>query len=319
MQKYNRIGTIGLIALVALRLGVGWHFFKEGSDKIKSGNFSSEGFLKGANGRFAGFYQGMIWDYDGKIRLDENLMTSKIQSSLELENRPEPEPNKEPVIFPGGKSAEKHFNLTQEQTGELKKLVERTTQKLKSVYSEYNDSILKLEKGEDRVAKMDRSPTWNEVASLRGQKEWIEKERRSAVVPALKDIDDIWNEFQVEVNQLATPQQLKSSGLYQLKRPQEGLLTSATVDRIIPIFDITVGILLILGLFVPLAGWAGAAFLISVILSQFPGDPGTQPTYLYAVEALAMITLASTGAGRFGGLDFLIWARRQRKSAEAAA
>ncbi len=298
MQNLNRIGVIGLLALVALRVGVGWHFFKEGSDKIKSGTFSSEGFLKGANGRFAGFYHGMVWDYDGKIRLDEELMVSEMDKAVER--------------------ATERYGLTQEQIKELDTKKKKLVEALKGVYAEYDEQIVKLKKGEDRVAKMEDTPLWKEVASLRGQKESIEKERLTGIWPAVKGVDEIWKQLEEEINSVTTPEQYKAGGAYHLKRPKEGLISSATVDRIIPLFDITVGVLLILGLFVPLAGWAGALFLFSVILSQFPGDPGSQPTYLYAVEALAMIVLASVGAGRYGGLDFFFWAWRRNKAAASA-
>jgi uncharacterized membrane protein YphA (DoxX/SURF4 family) len=299
MQNLNRIGVIGLLALVALRVGVGWHFFKEGSDKIKSGTFSSEGFLKGANGRFAGFYHGMVWDYDGKIRLDQELMISEMDKAVVR--------------------AAERYGLTQEQIKELDTKKKKLVDALKGVYAEYDEQIVKLKKGEDRVAKMEDTPLWKEVASLRGQKESIEKERIYGIAPAVKGVDEIWKKLEDDINAVTSPEQYKASGAVHLKRPKEGLISSATVDRIIPLFDITVGVLLILGLFVPLAGWAGALFLFSVILSQFPGDPGSQPTYLYAVEALAMIVLASVGAGRYGGLDFFFWAWRRNKAATAAA
>lgn len=298
MQNLNRIGVIGLLALVALRVGVGWHFFKEGSDKIKSGTFSSEGFLKGANGRFAGFYHGMVWDYDGKIRLNQELMIAEMDKAVE--------------------TATQRYGLTQEQIKELETKKKRLVDDLKGVYAEYDEPIIKLLKGEDRVAKMEQTPMWKEVASLRGQKESIEKERITGIGPAIKGVNEIWRQLEDDINSVTTPEQHKASGSVHLKRPKEGLLSSATVDRIIPLFDMTVGVLLILGLFVPLAGWAGALFLFSVILAQFPGDPGTQPTYLYAVEALAMIVLASVGAGRFGGLDFFFWAWRRNKAATTA-
>ncbi len=299
MQNLTRIGTIGLLALVALRIGVGWHFFKEGTDKIKSGTFSSEGFLKAANGRMAGFYHGMVWDYEGKIRLDSDLMKAEIEKSAAR--------------------ATKHFGFTDTQVSELEKQTNLIVGKLNEVYSQYSEPIVKLQKGEARVAKMETSATWNEVDSLRGQKEWIEKERLSGVTPALKEVNQIWDQLEEEINAIATPEQLKASRAFRLKKPKEGVISSSVVDRIIPVFDVTVGVLLIVGLFVPIASWAGALFLISVVLSQFPGDPGTQPTYLYANEALALIVLASLGAGRFGGLDFLIWAWRQKKSVSAPA
>ena len=63
-----------------------------------------------------------------------------------------------------------------------------------------------------------------------------------------------------------------------------------------------------------------SVFLISVVLTQMPGYPGTAPTYFQAVECLALLTLMATDAGRYAGLDFIPWAwwhRRPRRVALA--
>ena len=51
---------------------------------------------------------------------------------------------------------------------------------------------------------------------------------------------------------------------------------------------------------------AGAAFLFSVMLTQWPLAPGAQPIYYQSVEFLALLVLATTGAGKFAGLDFFL-------------
>jgi uncharacterized membrane protein YphA (DoxX/SURF4 family) len=79
------------------------------------------------------------------------------------------------------------------------------------------------------------------------------------------------------------------------------------VDKVIPIFDMSVGILLILGLLTPIAGLAAGIFLASVVLTQFPGAPGTLPTYYQAIEMVACFVIAFADAGRFAGLDFFPW------------
>lgn len=48
-----------------LRIAVGYHFYSEGTKKLKDGNFSSYGFLAGAKGPFASFYKGMLDDPEG--------------------------------------------------------------------------------------------------------------------------------------------------------------------------------------------------------------------------------------------------------------
>jgi uncharacterized membrane protein YphA (DoxX/SURF4 family) len=83
-------------------------------------------------------------------------------------------------------------------------------------------------------------------------------------------------------------------------------LDSNTIDIIIRYFDITVGVLLICGLFTRLAATAGGLFLVSICLSQWPWSPGAVPAWYQFIEALAMGVLATTAAGHFAGFDGVI-------------
>jgi len=296
MKDYYRIGTLGIIALVALRVGVGWHFFKEGSEKIRTGTFSSEGFLKSSEGRLAGLFQSLVWDIDGSIRLDaENF-----------------KPHFEQVL---GATKQK-YQLSQEQIQTLDKYQKQFFTNLDEVYLQYEPEISKYQKSTARIEKMQKAAVWNEVSSLRGHQQKIEDDRMSEVRPALESIDALTKRFEQQVGSIVAGGQ-QSSGYsgYRLSRPGQHVLGSQTVDRILPVFDITVGILLMIGLLVPLASGLAAMFLIGVILSQFPGDPGTQPTYFQAVEALSLVLLGSLGAGRFAGLDFFTWTLKQNRKA----
>ena len=76
------------------------------------------------------------------------------------------------------------------------------------------------------------------------------------------------------------------------------------INKVIPWFDTIIGALLILGLFTRFASLAGGLFLLSVIISQPPWIPGTQPTAYQAIEMFAMLAIFATCAGRYGGLDF---------------
>ena len=69
-----------------------------------------------------------------------------------------------------------------------------------------------------------------------------------------------------------------------------------------------VGVLLILGLFTPVASLAGAAFLAGVCITQWPGSAGAMPIYYQSIEMVAMLVLAGVGAGRFLGLDYFGYA-----------
>ena len=61
---------LAVVALVALRLGLGCHFLYEGVWKIEHRDeFSAEPFLTQAKGPIAGFFYAMVPDIDGRQRL----------------------------------------------------------------------------------------------------------------------------------------------------------------------------------------------------------------------------------------------------------
>ena len=260
----------------------------EGASKIRSRDFSSEGFVKSAKGPLADNFHALIWDRDGRLRLNENEIKKQFASA--------------------GSKASQHFGLTAEQGKELEKLKKNTLDKLTVIYDENSEHIYKHLNSFERFKKMDTTPMWNKVASLRGQKEKVEAESLQAVQPALKSIDSVWALYELQLNAIATPAQRQSAGRFEFGRPNESALNLRLVDRIIPIFDITIGICLLLGFMTPIAAGLAAAFLLSVVFSQMPGFPGTQPTYFQAVECLALLVLMTNHAGRYAGLDFLPWA-----------
>ena len=63
---------------------------------------------------------------------------------------------------------------------------------------------------------------------------------------------------------------------------------------------------LILGLFTRVVAVAAAAFLGSVIATQWPGAYDAAPVYYQSIEMLALLVLAAFGAGRYAGLDYFI-------------
>ena len=85
--------------------------------------------------------------------------------------------------------------------------------------------------------------------------------------------------------------------------PAEGIM-----DKVIPWLILSIGILLLVGLFTRLASLAGAAFLVFVVATQPPWLSQSIPTYYQWVELLALLVLAALGAGRFAGLDSIIHA-----------
>lgn len=274
------------MVLVALRLGIGWHFFNEGVDKIQDPNFSSAGFLSNAKGPLAGMFHGMVPDRDGVARLDpERTLLAWQQYHAQVIN---------------------YYGFDENQIKKADQAYNRYEKQLQGFFDlnleEINNYLVhRLERRRNNQA----DGAYREVASLQGHDAKIEGELRKDRAPWLRTIDGVWNEYEAELNGLANDEQRRRRPL-KLRRPGDGFLDIDLVDAFIPCFDVVIGSLLLLGLFVRPTAVVGALFLGSVVLSQWPGSTGAAPTYNQSVEMFALLVLMATGAGRYAGLDFFL-------------
>ena len=297
-----------IVFLVLLRLAIGWHFFQEGAVKVKDG-FSSTGFLASAKGPFAHMFQSMIPDHDGMIRIDAKKMSEACESF--------------------GEKVKTEFGLNEEQCKEVDAILAEYKTKRKETYDEWKPQIEEYKNGFDRIATLQSDTSRSKVESLRRQQDDIEGKWRALGRPILSEIENTMPEMINRLNAIATDEQANpkpekppekdAKGNPIRKRVEfkfegEGPISVKTVDKIIPYFDMSIGILLILGLLTPVAGLAAGLFLASVVVSQFPGFPGTLPTYYQAIEMLGCFVVAFADAGRYAGLDFFPWSFWNRKS-----
>jgi uncharacterized membrane protein YphA (DoxX/SURF4 family) len=273
------------VSLVALRFVIGFHFYREGADKIVSGNFSSAGFMRIAKGPFAPVFRAMIWDGEGRARLDK-------EATLERWNQ-----YRQQVVD--------HYGFDQKQAVEAEKKLTWRAQQLESLFDDNAEDINKYLNGLDRLERYRVDSSRMGVASLRGQVDQIEQELYMMRGPWLGSINSMWAGLEEDLNGLATEEQAKR-GRLAIGKPGRQLMDTVFIDKIIPGFDLLVGLLLMVGLFTRLTALAGAGFLAMIIATQWPGAPGAQPAHYQAVEMVALLVLAAVGAGRFAGLDFLV-------------
>ena len=133
MNSSYRLGTLAVLAIVALRLAIGWHFFREGADKLVSGNFSSAGFMKIAKGPLTPLFHWFVWDLDGRVRLDR-------EGTLEAWNQ-----YREQAVA--------HFGFDQTQAGKAKQVQQLREEQFTSLLDENAEDIAKYFQGLERRDK----------------------------------------------------------------------------------------------------------------------------------------------------------------------
>jgi uncharacterized membrane protein YphA (DoxX/SURF4 family) len=179
----------------------------------------------------------------------------------------------------------------------------------------------------DRVAAYRQDPSWTGTDSLRGQVDKVATDAKKKATPWLKSVDRMWDDYEAEMNSLASPAQLEAAGgPLALQRPWLSRPNTTWIDSIIPYFDLAIGALLILGLFSRAAALFAAGFLAMVVVSQWPWAPGAAPVYYQFVEFAAALCLIAFPSGQFLGLDGVLrsmylrlTSRRERADAPTPA
>ena len=291
------VSVLAATMLVLLRLTVGWHFYAEGVEKTRAGDWTATPFFANATGPLRGRFRGMVWDYDGQIRLDRDRT---LRSFAAYRDR-----------------VSQHFEFDEEQKARAQDTLIAAMQQHQWILDENAGDLEEYEFGRERLKSLDwdtqQSRRRDGVQSLGGQRETIRREWEGKAAPTLTLINKLWSGYEQSLNAIANREQADRHGYLPLGRPSDAWIDTSTIDRLIPTFDIVVGLLLMLGLFTPVAALAAAGFLGSVFLSQYP--PGTGPTssMYQLIECMACCVLAAMGAGRFAGLDYFLhlFVRRQ--------
>ena len=336
------------LAILALRLVVGFHFYKEGVNKIQYG-FDAQYFLKGAKGPFADFFLSMTDDANGRMQLgitetrdDEGVSDFYVSNdrtlavwddfvekatayyafgSEELIAEINEEVSQYEKLASGeddsAARAREQIESLKQKIADLQSQPERAAEILQSHQWELEDwvnanrvPVLAWYRTQGRLDGFerdgeDRDKVALDVSSLRGQVDKIQEDRTKEMAKWKAEVSEIWDSLETQINSLAVGKQKRETGTLPLHRPYaQKNSRHALVNKIIPWFDVTVGVLLIFGLFTRWASLAAAGFLFSVLLTQPFWVPGAQPTHYQAIEMVACIVLCAVSAGRFGGLDY---------------
>jgi uncharacterized membrane protein YphA (DoxX/SURF4 family) len=281
----RQFGTFALVALVVLRVGIGFHFFTEGAGKLNNPKPFSANFFTTAKGPFSSGFQNLVWDADGVARLD-------LEQTREMWDH-----FRERVA--------RNYNFSEQQAEQAGQAFKRRLSQFETHLAANRRDIdeykLGLARRDDYRGQKDRV----QVASLRGQIEKIEGELRAKRSELLGPIDLMWSGYEAELNGLAAAEQ-RPWGPVELGKPDRRVLDSEGTDAAIPWFDLAIGVLLMLGLFTRTAAIVGALFLCSVMVSQWPGTEGAIPVWSQFIEASALVVVAATATGRIAGVDYFL-------------
>ena len=279
------LGILGVLMLVLLRLTIGWHFFSEGSSKMRSGNWDASPFFANAKGPFAEQFHEMVWDHDGQFRRDVKKTNSWLASF--------------------GNKAIKHYGFAKEQKLEVKQAHEDALMQLDLALADNANDLQEYDLSIKRIADMKADPA-RQGGGLKEQIDTVRRESLDKLKPTLTQVNLIWDNFEAAVNNIATSEQKSSKDYLFLTKPKMSMVDTNVLNAWVPYFDMIIGTCLLFGLFTPVAALAAAGFLGSVFLSSYPPGGGPTSTYYQLIEAMACLVLAATAAGRFGGLDYFL-------------
>ena len=291
--------------LVALRLTIGWHFLYEGVWKIANyDEFSTRPFLVMAKGPAAPFYYAMVYDLNGRER-------------LKVEKRKNKKGEEVPIVTGTAytdawdalrESAADKYGFSDAQKKKAQNLYDRYLigareylQENSEGIEQYFDSLDRFEDAKIETAPFQKERRWNRQMELRAE-----------AAGWLKDLDAMEESYK---------KALFSEVLTDEQRAMGGLPHWPTVEEVMNFFMTAaltaIGFCLLVGFCTRLACLGGAVFLINVVLTQlpwpliYPHAPAVVGHALIVdknfVEMVAMLALAATPVGRWGGVDFFLY------------
>ncbi len=323
------IGVLTVLLMVALRVAIGWHFFQEGLAHKNDPKWSSEGFLRQAKGplaeqykqRLPGFHQ---WDAlllapTAALKHDDTIAEAGEDAAADTAKQAKPENS---PVYDAWYAQAVHdweeqrlaianwYKFTDEQTKASEKLLDQYVDRLARTLAGYESDIkayrhaltrnqeLAAQPGAEdipyrsaRLTKRIANPTGEPGMSVSsGPAEWR------------ADAEALEKSFEHDVTALAMPDQLKA--FPSADNPSELKKTDTVV-----IWTLIIGgACLVVGLFTRVAAVVLALFLGAVMASQPPWIAGALTTVFnyQLVEFIALLVLASSHVGRWGGLDFFI-------------
>jgi uncharacterized membrane protein YphA (DoxX/SURF4 family) len=324
-----------VVTLVALRLSLGCHFLYEGVWKIGHSDFrydarwQAEGselftampFLTTAKGPVAGFFYAMVPDIDARQRLRVVTVEEKgkekgkksIDSSGFTERWNQVRQEFVEHYRPADASDTDATKAQAKLAEGAKETLARFDGQLKKYLADNVDDMAAYFAALDRFEK---DPERNQDAPFQKQRRWdLMLKLRGEANKWIKDIEAQERAYAHSLYSLLDDQQ-KLRGLPHASWNPLKWDQMRQIDVLVTFALTAIGLCLMLGFCTPLAALGGAGFMCFVVLTQpafptiYPHDPPVVGHALLInkdfVEMVALLVVAATGAGRWGGLDIFV-------------
>lgn len=331
------------VFLVLLRLAIGWHFLFEGIEKLDSmwkgptetsKPFTSEPYLRGANGPIADLIHGQIGDVD-QAALDRLTLQPAA---------PDQDPGRTPAHTRLSPTLVKewdaylvrfatHYQLNDAQrreaeaklaqskeqaarwlligTKEVDRPLTNTTAHIKKTtperIQEYQDKLRQIrEMMEQKLTAFQRDVEKDKLRSLKAEAAKLRNELLADLNGPMRE--NLQSILTAEQKQAGPVPDVLATSIWEWSRLQ-------WIDTFTAYGLTGIGLCLIFGLFTRTACVAGAVFLLTLYLAMPPFPWLPEPTrveghYYYVnknlIEMLALFTLATTRSGCWVGLDGLV-------------
>jgi uncharacterized membrane protein YphA (DoxX/SURF4 family) len=293
--KRYAISTATVIMLIVLRLNIGWHFFSEGSHHATDPHWSSEPVLRSATGPLAPLYKSYLPDFHG---MDAWLHSHRAEKPADAvkgwldEIQTDLDQRRQQFAI--------HYGLNEAQQKKATQVAASYQGKVRSWGGGLRDDLINHVHQWQRKETVKAAPDTADVPFRKQRVAESQATLTGETAGWKRELQDLEGEYENALGEILTAEQREEP-------PLPPVPTSiARVDRLMTYGILGIGVLLLLGLFTRTACLAGAAFLLSVVLTQPFWVSDAQPTFNQLVEMFALLALATTEVGRWAGLDFFV-------------
>jgi uncharacterized membrane protein YphA (DoxX/SURF4 family) len=325
-----------VLAMVALRVTIGWHFFQQGLAHKNNPKWAGEveGFLSQAKGPLADTYRqhlAIFHDFDRKLLVplpaekDDTVAAGGQAPAVAEEGgaqapaKVKPKTEDSPIYGQWYAQVVKDwsnrvadigsfYKFSSDQKQASLKVLDEYADKLAAVLAGYESDIKAYRHALERNQELVDAPGASQIPNR--QARLLKREAAPTGEPGASidstpaqwraDVEALQAAMERGVADLASEEQLRAG-----PPPAETTRLHEMATRLMWVLLVG-GACLVVGLFTRTAALVLAIFLASVLASQPPWVAGTVETYSQGIEFVALLVLGTSHVGRWGGFDFFV-------------